>query len=146
MIDLTMREGATAGGEGRPAQQESAEPTVRERTVRERTALRRPVERLMPSIARVLRLETRTSDLLARVGPGRIVAFLPATSGAQAAIVAERVRRSCGGWLDSVRVPVRLSVASADLVESGGIDAAFAALERSVERGADGETSSRGAS
>jgi diguanylate cyclase (GGDEF)-like protein len=69
-----------------------------------------PVDRLLPVIADTLRREARSSDWVARVGPGRFAAFLPETDEIQAINYVERIRIVCEPWLGSAAVPLRLAI------------------------------------
>ena len=69
-----------------------------------------PVDRLLPVIADTLRREARSSDWIARVGPGRFAVFLPETDEIQAIHYVERIRVVCEPWLASSVVPLRLAI------------------------------------
>ena len=79
----------------------------------------------MPALAGALRLELRSSDRLARLGPGLVAGLLAGTTGEQARVVVERLRAAVEQSLVARRAPLRLTTGVADVQVYGGIDAAL---------------------
>jgi GGDEF domain-containing protein len=71
-------------------------------------------------IARVLRQDSRATDLVARVANTRFQILLPETSEAGATCLAERIASGCRTFIESTDAPVtvRVTVAAAGLADS----------------------------
>jgi GGDEF domain-containing protein len=71
-------------------------------------------------IARVLRGDSRATDLVARVANTRFQILLPETSEAGAECLAERIASGCRTFIESTDAPVtvRVTVAAAGLADS----------------------------
>lgn len=71
-------------------------------------------------IARVLREDSRATDLVARVASTRFQILLPETSEAGAECLAERIASGCRTFIETTQAPVtvRVSIAAAGLADS----------------------------
>jgi GGDEF domain-containing protein len=88
---------------------------------------------LVGPIARVLRTDSRATDLVARVASKRFQILLPETTKAGAERVAERVGAGCRAYIESTGAPVavRISVAGTGLETSlhAALDDALRTIE-----------------
>lgn len=84
-------------------------------------------------ISRVLREDTRATDLVARVATARFQLLLPETTEAGAERLAERLGTRCRGYVERTGAPiaVRVSVAGTGLQDS--LQDALANALRSIE-------------
>ncbi len=84
-----------------------------------------PAAAWMPALAGALRAELRSSDLLARLAPGLVAGLLTGTSGEQALVVVERVRRVAETSLAARPMHVAVATGAADVAACGGVEPAL---------------------
>jgi hypothetical protein len=123
------RESLRAARYGRPA----AVAIVELRADRDGKAVDPWLKALAGPIARVLRNDSRATDLVARVASKRFQILLPETTEAGAERLAERVAAGCRAYIQSVGAPVavRISVAGTGLETSlhAALDDALRTIE-----------------
>jgi len=123
------RESVRAARYGRPA----AVAIVELKSERAGTALDSWLKTLAGPIARVLRHDSRATDLVARVASTRFQILLPETSESGAERLAERVGAGCRAYIETTGAPitVRISVAGTGIDTS--LHAALDDALRSIE-------------
>lgn len=123
------RESARAARYGRPA----AVAIVELKSERPNQSVDPWLRTLAGPIARVLREDSRATDLVARVASTRFQMLLPETSEAGAECLAERIASGCRTYIETTDAPVtvRVSVAAAGLADS--LQDALAHALRSIE-------------
>jgi diguanylate cyclase (GGDEF)-like protein len=93
-------------------------------------------DRAMIAMAETFRINRRGPDIVARVGGDEFAMLLPETDGAQAQIVAERLRqqlRQCPLTVDGVTVTVTVSIGLAEAsVSMASVDALMQAADRAL--------------
>ncbi len=101
-------------------------------------------DRVLSSVARILRTQFRPNDLLVRYGGDEFAVLLPGVDLNQALVIAERVRVSvCGETGDGsdslIQIPIKISMGVAELQQGATIDKlirnADAALYRAKHAG-----------
>jgi GGDEF domain-containing protein len=123
------RESLRASRYGRPA----AVAIVELKADRDGQAVDPWLKALAGPIARVLRTDSRATDLVARVASRRFQILLPETSEAGAERLAERVAAGCRAYIESMGAPVgvRISVAGTGIDTSlhAALDDALRTIE-----------------
>lgn len=96
-----------------------------------------PVDPFLPSlagpIARVIRQDSRATDLVARVASARFQILLPETTEAGAERLAERVAANCRRHLEATGAPVTVKVSVAGTGLEDSLHEALAHALRSIE-------------
>ena len=101
-------------------------------------------DRVLSSVAKILRAQFRPNDLLVRYGGDEFAVLLPGVDLDQTVVIAERVRAAvCGTTGDGsdslVQIPIKISMGVAELQPQGTIDSlirdADAALYRAKNAG-----------
>jgi diguanylate cyclase (GGDEF)-like protein len=101
-------------------------------------------DRVLSSVAKILRAKFRPNDLLVRYGGDEFAVLLPGVNLDQTVVIAERVRAAvCGTTGDGsdslVQIPIKISMGVAELQPQGTIDSlirdADAALYRAKNAG-----------
>jgi diguanylate cyclase (GGDEF)-like protein len=96
-------------------------------------------DRALSSVAEILRLQFRPSDLLVRYGGDEFAVLLPAANVDKAFEVGERVRDAvCGTTGDGadslIQIPIRISMGVAELQKGGSYDSLFRAADAALYR------------
>ena len=123
------RESTRAARYGRPA----AVAIVELRSERPNQSVDPWLRTIAGPIARVLREDSRSTDLVARVADTRFQILLPETSETGAECLAERIASGCRSFIETTHAPVtvRVTVAAAGLADS--LHDALAHALRSIE-------------
>lgn len=98
-------------------------------------------DRVVAAVADTLRRNARSSDRIARIGPGRFGLLLPETDEILAINYVERVRAASDRWLEASAVALRLSAGWSNPTPGGDLSASFRlAVERLYADRTPGET------
>jgi diguanylate cyclase (GGDEF)-like protein len=83
-------------------------------------------DRVLVAVADTLKRHARSSDHVARLGPGRFGLLLPETGEVEAVNLTERLRSLCELWLESGSIALRLAIGWASPLAEGGLAEAYA--------------------
>ena len=111
------------------------------------SALGQPAgDRVLVAVADTLKRHARSSDHVARLGPGRFGLLLPETGEVEAINLTERIRSLCELWLASGSIALRLAIGWASPAAGAGLAESYVvAAERmytELRRAAHGEAAS----
>jgi diguanylate cyclase (GGDEF)-like protein len=111
------------------------------------SALGQPAgDRVLVAVADTLKRHARSSDHVARLGPGRFGLLLPETGEVEAINLTERIRSLCELWLASGSIALRLAIGWASPAAGAGLAESYVvAAERmysEIRRAAHGEAAS----
>jgi len=82
-------------------------------------------DRILPAVADALTRHARSTDHVARLGPGRFGILLPETGEVEAVNYVERVRQVCELWLESGSIALRLAIGWASPAVDTSLSEAF---------------------
>jgi diguanylate cyclase (GGDEF)-like protein len=113
------------------------------------SALGQPAgDRVLVAVADTLKRHARSSDHVARLGPGRFGLLLPETGEVEAINLTERIRSLCELWLASGSIALRLAIGWASPAVGAGLAESYVvAAERmytELRRAAHGEAAATG--
>ena len=123
------RESARAARYGRPA----AVAIVELQSERPHQSVDPWLRTIAGPIARVLREDSRATDLVARVANTRFQILLPETSEAGAECLAERIASGCRTFIETTQAPVTVRVCVAAAGQADSLQDALAHALRSIE-------------
>jgi diguanylate cyclase (GGDEF)-like protein len=82
-------------------------------------------DRVLVAVADTLKRHARSSDHVARLGPGRFGLLLPETGEVEAVNLVERLRALCDLWLESGSIGLRLAIGWASPAIEGSLAEAY---------------------
>ena len=83
-------------------------------------------DRIVVAVAETLKRHARSTDQIARLGPGRFGLLLPETGEVEAVNLVERLRALCDLWLQSGAIALQLAIGWASPAGEASLDTTFA--------------------